>query len=139
MSDLTIQAVPVSLVHRAWPDVEAFLRDALTQANVEDYNVDQLKGMVAQGAHELFVAVDVLNHVRGAATVSYINYPNNRVAYITAIGGRLISNRDTWQQFSEILKSRGATKCAGSARESIARLWRRYNFETKYAVVETLL
>ena len=133
---ITIQFVPLHLVHHVWPDVARFLADALEQSGADEYNIDQLKGMVAQGQHELYVAVDETNKVLGAATVCFVNYPNCRKAYVTAIGGRLISNRDTWAQFSGLLKSHGATRVAGAARESIARLWERYGFHQKHIEVE---
>lgn len=136
---LTIQYVPLQFVHQVWPQVEHYLRDALEQGGVTDYDVGQLKGMVAAGGQELFVAVNENAQVKGAATVQFNNYPNNRVAFVTAIGGRLISNEDTWEQFAELLKTKGATKVAGAARDSIVRLWRRYNFEPKYTVVEVTL
>lgn len=133
---LTIQYVPVHLVHHVWKDVEHYLRDALDQSGADDYSTEQLKVLVAQGVHELYVAVDSSNCVHGAATVSFTNYPNHRVAFVSTIGGKLITNRDTWAQFSALLKSHGATRVQGAARESIARLWKRYGFKAKHIAVE---
>jgi hypothetical protein len=62
--------------------------------------------------------------------------PNDRVAFVIAIGGKLISNQDTYKQFSGLLKSYGATKIQGAAREAIARLWTRYGFKERYRIVE---
>ena len=50
---------------------------------------------------------------------------------------KLISNKDTFRQFKDLLKANGATKIQGAARESIARLWSRYGFEERYRIVET--
>lgn len=133
---LNIQYVPLHLTHQVWPQVEPFLLDALTQAEADEYDIDQLKTLVVLGAHELYVAVDEAGKIHGAATVTMVTYPNARVAFVTAIGGRLISNRDTWEQFSGLLKAHGATRCCGAARESVARLWRRYNFREKHIVVQ---
>jgi hypothetical protein len=77
--------------------------------------------------------------VHGAATVSFANYPKNRVAFITLIGGKLISNKDTFGQFSNILRNAGATKIQGMARPAIARLWKRYGFEERTILVEVKL
>jgi hypothetical protein len=85
----------------------------------------------------LVVAVDDEGAIHGAATVSFLNYPNDRVAFITFIGGKLISNKDTFEQFKNLLKANGATKIQGAAREAIARLWSRYGFEERYRIVET--
>jgi hypothetical protein len=85
------------------------------------------------------VAVDEENKIHGAATVSFSNYPMNRVAFITLIGGKLIANQDTFEQFKTVLKQRGATKVQGYGRESIVRLWRRLGFEPRTTLVEVQL
>jgi len=38
-----------------------------------------------------------------------------------------------------LVKSFGATRIRGVARESIARLWKRYGFEERYILVEAKL
>jgi hypothetical protein len=85
----------------------------------------------------LLVAVDEEGKLHGAATVNFINMPNDRVAFITYIGGKLVSNKDVVKQLGNVLKGFGATKIQGAARESIARLWRRFGFYERYTIVET--
>jgi hypothetical protein len=87
----------------------------------------------------LLVATDDSNQIHGAATVSFANYPKNRVAFITLIGGKLISNQDTFAQLCNILRHAGATKIQGMARPAIARLWKRYGFEERTTLVEVKL
>lgn len=84
----------------------------------------------------LLVAVDENNAVHGAAAVNIYNMPNYRVAFVVAIGGKLISNDETYAQLCALLKSFGATKIRGVAREAIARLWKRYGFRERYILVE---
>lgn len=136
---MNIQYVPTHLIHHIWPNVEGYLRNALEQAGADEYNVDQLKVMVVQGTQDLYVAVDENNDVHGAGTVSFVNYPNYRVAFVTAIGGRLFTSKETWEQFTALLKIKGATRVQGAARESIARLWRRYGFRERSITVEVTL
>jgi hypothetical protein len=82
----------------------------------------------------LIVAADD-SGIRGAAVVNFINRPNDRVAFIVAMGGKLISSKETFTEFSALLKAFGATYIEGAARESIARLWTRYGLEEKYRIV----
>ena len=131
---MKIQFVPIEYIHQTWPLVEAFIASALEYGQ-GDYTVEQAKAMFADGKWSLFVAVDATNAINGAAAVRFTNMPNDRVAFVVAIGGKLISNQDTWQQFVHLLKSRGATAVEGAARESIARLWTRYGFTEKYRIV----
>jgi len=133
--NLTIKPVYTAAFHQAWPFVESFLAEALKWGE-DDYTAEQAKVMLANGQWMLLVAVDEKNTIHGAAAVNFINMPNDRVAFVVAIGGKLISNQDTYKQFTALLKAHGATKIQGAARESIARLWTRYGFKERYRIVE---
>jgi hypothetical protein len=132
---LTVQHVPQQFVAQTWPLVEEHIASA-NKYGGDDYTLDQIKMYATQGQWVLLVATDEEKNVHGAATVSFLNYPNDRVAFVTAIGGKLISNDDTFEQLKVLLRSMGATKIQGAARESIARLWKRYGFAERYVVVE---
>jgi hypothetical protein len=134
--NLTVSHVPVQFIAQTWHLVEKYISDA-QQYGADDYTLDQVKVYLSSGQWILLVAVDEQNVVHGAATVSFLNYPNDRIAFITFIGGRLISNKDTFAQLGQVLKGFGATKIQGAAREAIARLWSRYGFEERYRIVET--
>ena len=130
-----IQPVPTSNFHQTWPLVEKFLSDALKWGE-DDYTVEQARALLADGRWLLLVAVDEENKIHGAAAVNFFNMPNDRVAFIIAIGGHLVTNKDTYSQMCTILKSFGATKLQGAARESIARLWSRFGLKERYRIVE---
>jgi hypothetical protein len=130
---MNIERVDPAHVHHVWPVIEGFIASALDHSK-GDYTLDQVKTLVAIGNWTLLVAVDD-NGVQGAATVDFFNRPNDRVAFITSIGGRLVSSPDSVEQLKNLLGSLGATCIEGAARESIARLWSRYGFEEKYRIV----
>ena len=134
--NLTIQPVNTAFFHQTWPLVEKYIAEAQKYGG-DDYTLDQIKVYVNTGVWMLVVAVDEAGTLQGAATVNFINYPNDRVAFVTYIGGKLISSQDTFAQFKNVLKASGATKIQGAAREAIARLWHRYGFEERYIIVET--
>jgi hypothetical protein len=141
---LTVRSVDVNYVQQTWPLVNSYLEDALTKGNdfpewAPCYNIDHVQQYVTAGQWLLLVAVDEQTQIHGACTVSFINYPLHRVAFITCIGGKLISNQETFSQLKLLLKSHGATKIQGSGREAIVRLWKRYNFEPRNTLVEVLL
>jgi len=133
---LLISHVPIQYVNQAWSLVKDYIADAV-QYGGDDYTVEQVQVYLATGQWLLVVAADESGAVKGAATINFCNYPNDRVAFVTFIGGRLISNQDTFKQFKDLLKANGATKIQGAAREAIARLWSRYGFEERYIIVET--
>ena len=136
--NLSIQPVGTAYFHQTWPLVEGFLAEALKWGE-DDYTAEQAKDFLARGDWLLVVAVDEENKIQGAAAVNFFNMPNDRIAFVIAIGGKLISNQETYKQFSALLKSYGATKIQGAAREAIARLWTRYGFKERYRIVEARL
>lgn len=131
---MKIQVVPANAVHNVWKDVAPFIASALEHAH-GDYTVEQCRVYVSKTEWALLVAVDEDNKICGAALVDFFNRPNDRVAFVVAIGGRMISSDDTVAQLKQFCLAGGATVLEGAARESIARLWSRYGFEEKYRIV----
>ena len=138
---ITVRPVPLEYVQVTWPLVEHFIASAFEEGDPSEplYNMHHVRGYVTSGAWLLLVAVDENNDIHGAATVSFMNHPLHRVAFVTAIGGKLISNKDTVTQLKAIMKQNGATILQAFGRPSIVRLWRRYNFESRNTLVEVLL
>jgi hypothetical protein len=133
---MNIQHVPVEFVNQVWPKIEGFLDAAIKQQDGEhDYTLDQVRTLVTTGQWLLVVASTEDEGLKGAATVSFSNRPSHRVAFITYIGGRLVTNPGTFKQLCAILKSYGATSIEGAVNKSVARLWRRYGFIEKYSIV----
>lgn len=125
----------VAYLHQHWEEIAKYLQLALDLSGVEEFNLDQLKVFVVNGTWTLFVVVDD-GKLCGAVVVSFANYPNDRIAYVTAIGGKFISSKETFTKFKDALKGMGATKIQGGARESVARLWNRLGFKHKQILVE---
>lgn len=135
---MRIHQVNPSYVCQIWPSVEGFLSSALMTGGGE-YNVDQLKGFLTDGRQCLLVADDD-GEIKGACAISFNSYPNEYIAFVTAIGGRMIANKDLFSQLCEWAKSQGATKIRGAAFESVERLWRqKFGFEERYRIVEKSL
>jgi hypothetical protein len=138
---INVQPVPLEFTNQTWPLVEHHIAAALEEGDLGEpmYNLNHIRGYVTSGAWLLLVAVDENNNIHGAGIISFSNHPLHRVAFVTAIGGKLISNRDTVEQLKVILKQNGATILQAFGRPSIVRLWRRYNFESRNTLVEVLL
>jgi hypothetical protein len=130
---MKIQHVNLEYVNQVWPKVEDYIKWALDYQT--DYTVEHVKTFIVTGVWTLVVAVDEAGEIKGASAIQFFNRPNDRVAFVVSMGGKLISNRETFQQFSDLLRAFGATAIEGAARESIARLWKRYGFEEKYRIV----
>lgn len=133
---LTVKHVHTNYCAQSWPLVEEFIA-AAHKFGHGDYSMDQIKMYVTSGQWVLLAAVDEQNKVHGACTISFMNYPNDRVAFITTIGGKLITGEDTFSQLKAIAKSLGATKIQGAVRKSVARLFNRFGLTERSTIVET--
>jgi hypothetical protein len=125
--NLKIQPVDINYVSQIWSLVKQYLVDSLVEGaekqNIDPgYNIHHVQGFLASGQWLLLVAVDEDNKIHGAMSVSFINYPTARVAFITLTGGKLVLNKETFRQLKEILRQRGATKVQAYGRESMVRL-----------------
>lgn len=141
---LTLKHVDTNYVQQVWPTVEPFIRLAMEKGGdfpewAHSYTVEHIQVFLTTGQWLLIVMVDEENKIHGCCTVSFINYPLHRVAFVTTIGGKLIFSKDTVEQFKIMMKQRGATKVQCYGRPSVVRLWQRYNFEPRNALVELLL
>lgn len=137
---MKLRPVGMQFVNQAWLQAEQFIKDAENQYKDVEYSTDQIRVYVTAGQWMLIMVMsDDDAEVIGALTVSFTNYPNDRIAHITAIGGKLITERDTYQQLSDILKANGATKIQAMVQESGARLWRPLGLEQRAILVEAKL
>jgi len=95
---------------------------------------------LASGQWVLLIACDEDDKIAGAATIEFISRPNDRVAFFTSVGGKFLTTPEVFDQVRDILKTYGATKIEGAARESAARLWQsKFGFSEKYKIVEVSL
>ena len=134
---LNLRIVPSTHIQQAWGEAEHMLESAIVHSAGE-YNLDQLKVMLVEGRQVLLVLVDEESNIQTAFTVEWINYPNDRVAFLTAIGGK--TDLNAFNQFKDWVKASGGTKIQGAAFESVARLWKRkLGFENRYIIVEYAL
>jgi hypothetical protein len=136
---LKLQFVDTNYVQQIWPYVESYIQDSVDQTPTDTYNIEHVKAFLANGQWLLLVAVDDNNAVHGAATVSFSNYPNHRVAFITNTGGRMVANPELFEQLKQIAKQYGATKVQAYCRESMVRLLGKCGFEPLTTLVEVTL
>lgn len=141
---LTVRIVESSYIHQTWPHVKHYIEAALDEGmpypeGCLNYNADHVLGFLAGGHWMLLVATDEDNKLHGAATLSFVNYPLHRVAFVTTMGGKFVTGLDTAAQLKDIARSNGATKIQATARPSMAKLLEKSGFEQRNVIVETLI
>jgi hypothetical protein len=133
----SIQVVPEQYVYHVWDKVDKYLAKGLQRSGGE-YTADQLKVYLTQGINTLIMILNDEGEIKGALTIQWKNFPNDRVAFITAIGGATYP--EAWEMFLDWLRQNGCTAIRGAAFESVARLWKqKYGFESRYVMVEKRL
>jgi hypothetical protein len=123
--NLKIQPVDVAYIHQTWPLVKDYIAESINKGlanGSSDYTLDHIQVYLASGQWVLLVAVGDDHQIHGAMTLSFINYPLNRVAFVTTTGGKLIINQDTFNQLQSIAKYHGATKIQAMARPAMVKL-----------------
>ena len=126
--------VPASHIQQTWDKVEPMLAKAMVHSGGE-YNLDQLKVLLTQGRQVLCVGAEEDLVIKCAMTIDWSNYPNDRIAFITAIGGK--TDKQGFSEFEQWVKANGGTKIQGATFEAVARLCKRaYGFENRYIIVE---
>lgn len=141
---LKVTPVGVNYVHQTWPLVKQFVVDTFTEGHVfpEEtlpYKPEHVLQYLASGQWLLIVVLDEEGKIHGACTVSFINYPLHRVAFVTTYGGQFISNAEVMDQFKVLMKVHGATKIEAFCRDSMVRLLGRFGFEPRNTLVEVML
>ena len=132
----TVQIVAPNNVYHVWDDISSYL-EASINVSGGDFTLDQLKMLLVRGEQTLLVSVNDNKKINGAMTVEFINNPNARTMFITALGGHGIVNDETFSQVETWAKMQGATKASAWAQETQARLYKiKANFNTVRMVVE---
>lgn len=141
---LIVRPVDASFAQQVWPMVQGYIQEALDKGGdfpewAHGYNAHHVQSFVINGQWLLVIAIDDEGVIQGAMTVSFIDYPMHRVAFITATGGKFIANPELLDQLKVLVKQRGATKIQAFCRESMVRLLSRAGFEPRNTLVETLV
>lgn len=132
----TVQIVAPNNVYHVWEDIKEYLNASINVSG-GDFTLDQLKLLLVRGEQSLLISVNKNNKINGAMTVEFINSPNARTMFITALGGSEIVNDETFSQVETWAKMQGATKASAWAQEAQARLYKlKANFNTVRMVVE---
>jgi len=131
----TVRQLAAQDINSQWNVIGPMLNAALVKSKCNDYSIVDVHKAVTSAQWDMFIAEDS-GKIIGAAVVIFQKYPKDTVAYIAAVGGKLIGNKETSGKFFDLLKARGAARVQGAARPSIVRLWRRIGLEEKYAIVE---
>jgi len=135
---IQVHTVSPDKIYQIWSEIEHYLKASI-ETSTGDCTLDQLKVLLVEGKQTLLIGLEN-DKIVGTMTVEFINYPNERVMFITALGGKGIVNNETFSQVETWAKLQGATKSAAWAKEAQARLYQqKAGFTTMRYVMEKKL
>ncbi len=135
---IQLQLVPSDKVYEIWDTVKPFI-EAAHHLDFEYTTVDQVKLLLTRGMQTLLIFVDE-GEIVGAIITEFINYPNERVLFITEIGGKEIITESLCNQLEDWARQNGATRMCAWADAARARLYKmKCGFATARHVVEKKL
>ena len=135
---LIMQHLPVATLHQLWGEVEPFLIRAVA-VEPDEYTVEQLRLLAAQGRVTIIVAVDNEQVIHGIAVVEFLDQPNYRTAFIIAMAGKRIVCKEVFGSLCAVLKQCGATRVQCAARDAATRLYERSGLTKRYNILEVRL
>lgn len=132
---LDVGLVSIGAVHEWWDQAEPYIEDSCREANT-DLTPLEIKIKVLSGEWTLIVVFDEDTHrIEGAVVVHVYNRLTERVAFITAIGGKFITNGYSFERLRALLKDMGATCIEGNVRDSVLKLLGRLGFVKKSTTI----
>ena len=135
---IQVHTVSPDKIYQIWSEIEHYLKASI-ETSTGDCTLDQLKVLLVEGKQTLLIGLES-DKIVGTMTVEFINYPNERVMFITALGGKGVVNNETFSQVETWAKLQGATKSAAWAKEAQARLYQqKAGFTTMRYVMEKKL
>ena len=134
--NLSVKVIPTQLISAYWVQLSVFIEDALRESESTEYNLSNVRNFLDTGAWSAIGFFDDELGLRGAATVTILNHPQERIAFVTTIGGKGLTNEHNWQQLRYICKAAGCSKLQAYSRDSVARLWKQIGFRDRAILVE---
>lgn len=122
-------------IQSEWSVIEGYITKAIVESGCDEYDAADLKKSLESGQLDLFVGVEK-DKIQGVIVISFVQYPKQKVAFICAYGGRLVTNKEAYKQLCLLFKAFGATKVQGYVRKSLARLTHRLGFVDKQTLIE---
>lgn len=132
---LDVGLVRAEDIHALWSKAEPFVESSCREANA-DVSPVEVKLKLLSGEWTLIVVFDEeTQDIEGTVVVHVYNRLNDRVAFITAIGGKFITNGYSFERLRELLRDMGATCIEGNVRDSVLKLLSKLGFVKKSTTI----
>lgn len=129
---MNLQLVPHTHIDTVWPTVAPLLAQACTsKAACGEITIEQMRMAIVEKVKHLVVALEG-EVIVGAGTIEFLQYPQKRVALISALGGRGLCDQAAFDTVKEWCKSMGASELRVYAKDAQFRLFARVGLVKLY-------
>ena len=136
---LEVGWIPVEGIEAFWSEVEPFIARSCEES-LGDLPLIELKEKLLVGEWTLIVVYELdTAKIEGAVVVHIYDRVNDKVAFVTAIGGLFITNEYSFERLKELLRVFGATCIEGNVRDSVLKLLSKLGFEKKSTTIKYTL
>ena len=136
---LEVGWIPAEGIEAFWSEVEPFIARSCEES-LGDLPLIDLKEKLLVGEWTLIVAYEAdTARIDGAVVVHIFDRVNDKVAFVTAIGGLFMTNEYSFERLKELLRVFGATCIEGNVRDSVLRLLSKLGFEKKSTTIKYTL
>jgi translation initiation factor 1 (eIF-1/SUI1) len=136
---LEVGWIPVEGIETFWSEVEPFIARSCEES-LGDLPLIELKEKLSVGEWTLIVVYELdTAKIEGAVVVHIYDRVNDKVAFVTAIGGLFITNKHSFERLKELLRVFGATCIEGNVRDSVLKLLSKLGFEKKSTTIKYTL
>lgn len=121
-----------------WPQARKFISLACETQERPDATAEQIRLQIRRGEVTLLLWVEN-EIVTVAFTISFIDYPNRRVAHIGALGGSGAVDEGKFESVKQWCRDHGASVIQAQCDEARARLYSRIGFKETGRIVRVEL
>ena len=114
---IQVSMVPPQYLDTCWDKIEEFAEKA-AKFTYGRYTASNIRDLIADGEHQLWVAFDEDNKIKGAVVTNICNYPQRKVLSMTYCGGE---NLVEWKDPMLDLLRRYAKDVGCDGIEAVAR------------------
>jgi hypothetical protein len=123
---------------QVWPVVAPLLQKAI-DLDPSSVTIEQVEYSVRTGRTSLLVWEESTVGITGAATVDLIDYPRERIANITLLGGRSVVQQTVFDEVCNWMRLSGATKAQCWANGSRVQLYEKMGMKATHQVMRIKL
>ena len=123
---------------QVWDVVAPMLQKAI-DLDPEDTSQQHVNYAIRTGAQHLLVWEEPGEGLTGAATVSFIDYPNERVAHVILMGGKGIVKPHVFEQAKNWMRSQGATRAQCWCKDHLVGMYEKMGMTNTHKVMRMKL